>query len=57
MLLHSGSVISDSEEESAFIAFSISITTRIERDIVEADLAISFENILQSTSGKEVEQL
>jgi len=57
MLLHSGSVISDSEEESAFIAFSISITTRIERDMVEADLAILFENILQPISGKEVEQL
>lgn len=47
----------DSDEESAFIAFSISITTKIERDIVEADLARSFENISQPISGKEVEQL
>lgn len=40
-LCHSGNVSSDSLEDKAFIALSISITTRIERETVEADLDMS----------------
>jgi hypothetical protein len=46
-----GNVRRDSLEDNAFIAFSISITTRIERDTVEADLAILLVNIWHPISG------
>ena len=36
MFFHNGIVTSDSEEESAFIELNISITTRMDRDMVEA---------------------
>ena len=41
----------DSLDESAFMAFNISMTTRIERDTVEAERDISFENISHPISG------
>ena len=57
MLFHRGKVRRDSLDERAFMALSISITTRVESDTVEADLAMSFENISQPMSGKRVEHL
>lgn len=69
MLSHSGKVKRDSLDDNAFMAFSISITTRLysdisiarimeirlraymERETVEAALALSFENIAQPISG------
>lgn len=57
MLLQRGSVSRDSDDDSAFIALNISITTRIERDIVDADLAILLENMSQPISGNAVEQV
>lgn len=36
MFFHSGIVSNDSEDERAFMALNISITTRMESDIVEA---------------------
>lgn len=69
MLSHSGKVKRDSLDDNAFIAFSISITTRLysdisiariielrlraymERETVEAALALLFENIPQPISG------
>jgi hypothetical protein len=69
MLSHSGKVKRDSLDDRAFMAFSISITTRLysdisfaritelrlraymERETVEAALALSFENIPQPISG------
>jgi hypothetical protein len=55
MFFQSGSVRSDSEDESAFMAFSISMTTRMDKEIVEPVLAASFENIWQPISGKLLE--
>ena len=51
MLFHRGNVRRDSLDDNAFMAFSISITTRIDRDTVEADLDISLLNIWQPISG------
>lgn len=36
MFFHSGIVSNDSEDERAFMALNISITTRMESDMVEA---------------------
>jgi hypothetical protein len=52
MFFQTGRVRRDSEEERALQAFNISITTRIERDTVEALRAISLVNIAQPISGK-----
>ncbi len=52
----SGSVRSDSLDDNAFIALNISMTTRIERETVEADFAISLENIWQPISENCEEQ-
>jgi hypothetical protein len=41
--------------DSEFMALNISTVTRMERLIVAAVLAISFENISQPTSGKSEE--
>jgi len=41
MFSQSGSVRRDSLDERAFMAFNISMTTRMDRDIVDADLAMS----------------
>jgi hypothetical protein len=57
MLFQRPNVKRDSLEESAFIAFSISITTRIDKETVEADRDISFENISQPISENSVEHL
>ena len=46
----------DSDWERALHAFSISITTRIERETVEADRAALLVNIVQPISGKRVLQ-
>ena len=51
MLSHNGRVSRDSLDERAFIAFSISITTRIESEMVEAALALSLANISQPILG------
>lgn len=53
---HNGRVSRDSLEDKAFIALSISITTRIDNETVEADFAMSSENIWQPISGNCVEQ-
>ena len=52
-----GNVRRDSLDDNAFIAFNISITTRIERETVEADLDISLVNIWQPISGNLLEHL
>lgn len=51
ILFQRGKARSDSLDESAFMAFNISITTRIESDTVDADSDISLENISQPISG------
>lgn len=57
MFFHSGRVRSDSEDDKAFMAFSISITTRIERDTVEAALALLSEKMWHPMEGKMLLQL
>lgn len=52
MFFHRGSDSKDSDEERAFMALSISMTTRIERETVDAALAESFTKISQPISGK-----
>ena len=54
MFFHSGNVVRDSDEDRAFMALSISITTRMERDTVEAALAESLTNIEQPIFGNAV---
>lgn len=54
MFFHNGRVRRDSEEESAFMAFSISITTKIDREMVDAVRAESLLKISQPISGKAV---
>lgn len=56
MLSHRGRVRRDSLDDNAFMAFNISITTRIESETVEADFAISLANISQPISGNAEEQ-
>jgi len=51
MFSHRGSVSSDSLEERAFMAFSISMTTRMESDMVEAARALLLLKISQPISG------
>lgn len=48
---------SDSLDERAFMALSISMTTRIERETVEAALALSLVKISQPISGNCEEHL
>lgn len=57
MFFHRGRVRRDSEEERAFMAFSISMTTRMERETVEAALADASEKMWQPIEGKMVLQL
>ena len=73
MFSHNGSVMSDSLDESAFIALNISITTRlgnyqqrvgsgtmethIESEMVDADFAMLFVNISHPISGNWEEHL
>jgi len=52
MFFHTGSVRRDSDEERALQAFNISMTTRIDRETVDALRAISLVNITQPISGK-----
>ena len=47
---HRGRVKRDSLDDSAFMALSISMTTKIDKETVEADFAISSENIWQPIS-------
>ena len=51
-LAHKGNLNKLSFSESEFIALNISMTKRIDRDIVVARCAISFVNISQPISGK-----
>ena len=54
-LAHSGSVSRDSELLRAFIGFSSSMTTRMDMDTVDADLAALLLKISHPISGKERE--
>lgn len=45
MLSHKGSVRRDSEDDRAFMAFNISMTTKIDRETVDADFDMPLENI------------
>ena len=56
MFFQIGSVRRDSEDESAFMAFSISMTTRMESETVDAGCAAAELKMEQSTSGNWVEQ-
>lgn len=51
MFFQRGSVRSDSDEDKAFMALSISITTRIDRDIVDAVRAVSSPNMEHEMSA------
>ena len=51
IFFHTGRVRRDSDCESALQAFNISITTRMERDIVEALRDMWLLNISQPSSG------
>ena len=51
MFFHNGKDKRDSLEERPFMAFSISMTTRIDRETVDADLDMLFVNISQPISG------
>ena len=53
---HNGSVSRDSLEDRAFMAFSISMTTKMESETVEPDLAMSLENIWHPIYGNWLEQ-
>ena len=55
IFFHSGMVSKLSLLLSAFIAFNISITTRILREMVDADLDMSLANISQPISGNSLE--
>jgi hypothetical protein len=55
ILSHRGRVRSDSDEDRAFMAFSISMTTKMDNDTVEADFDMSLANIEQPISGNLVE--
>jgi hypothetical protein len=57
MFFHKGKVRRLSLELKAFIAFNISITTRIDNEMVEAVFAWSSTNIWQPISGYCVEHL
>ena len=59
MLFHSGKVSSDSLDDRAFMALNISITTRMERETVDAERAMGEElaNIEQPISGNWEEHL
>ena len=54
MFSHSGRVRRDSDEESAFMALSISMTTKMERDMVEAERAEALVKMSQFISGNAV---
>ena len=58
MLRHKGMVSRDSEDERAFMAFSISMTTRMERETVLAErVAVEVElKMEQPREGKSVLQ-
>lgn len=56
MFFQRGRVRRDSDEERAFMALSISMTTRMEREIVEAVRARSSANMLQSSAEVKVLQ-
>jgi hypothetical protein len=56
MFFHTGRVISDSDWDRALQAFNISMTTRIDRDIVDALRALWSMNISHPISGKSVLQ-
>jgi hypothetical protein len=56
MFFHKGRVRRDSDDDRAFIALSISITTRMESEIVDAVVEVSSTNIEQPMPGKLVEQ-
>ena len=56
MLFHNGNVKRDSFSDKEFMALNISITTRIDRDIVVPFLAERSTNMLQPISGNKVEQ-
>ena len=45
MFFHRGIVTRDSDEDRAFIAFSISMTTRMDRDIVEPVRVVTEEGL------------
>ena len=54
MFFHNGKVRRDSDEDSAFIALNISITTRIDKDMVEAALDMWLVNMSQPIEGNDV---
>jgi hypothetical protein len=56
MFFHTGRVIRDSDWDRALHAFNISMTTRIDRDIVDALRALWLMNISQPISGKSASQ-
>jgi hypothetical protein len=57
MFFHRGRVRRDSDDERAFMALSISMTTRMESETVEAALAEASEKMWQPIEGKMVLQL
>lgn len=57
MFSQSGNVSSDSLLDRAFMAFSISMTTKIDSETVDADFAMSLENMLHPISENCVEHL
>jgi len=58
MFFHSGMLSRDSDEESAFMALSISMTTRMERETVLAERVLleEAEKMLQEVPRKEGER-
>jgi len=52
MFFQRGRVTRDSEEDSAFMALNISMTTRIDREMVEAVRAVSSLKTEQEMSAK-----
>jgi len=52
MFFHSGSVTRLSDDERAFMALSISITTRMESEMVEAVRAVSSLKMEHETPAK-----
>lgn len=57
IFFHKGKVKSDALDDNAFMAFSISITTRIDKEMVDADFETSLVNMSQPISGNSEEHL
>lgn len=57
MFFHNGKLIRDALDDNAFIALNISITTKIDREMVDAVFETSLVKISHPISGNSAEHL